>query len=282
MKERLNRCLQTFIILLLLIPLYIFPIVKADSNVEANYTNTNTNTYNEYYMDNDENNGNFFTSIYFFCFVFVIIILLIFSPKEMAKKQENYNKYIKYEFMDITPERLEEILPGESIDFLKQELFLHFIELQNARMNFDYNELRQLCTDELYNTYVSKLEMLELKHCQNIMHNFNFIDAKIKNIEIVNNEIVLTVFMCVDFYDYTINTKTNKITKGNNGSKVLNNYIMTFVKEKENKKKKKRTCPNCGAPNKNISSGECQYCHSTLITKASRFVLNSKKNINKY
>ena len=54
-----------------------------------------------------------------------------------------------------------------------------------------------------------------------------------------------------------------------------------FVKGKENNKKKIKTCPNCGAPNNSVTSTECPYCHSTLVTKASRFVLSSKKNINK-
>ena len=81
-------------------------------------------------------------------------------------------------------------------------------------MNFEYDRLRSLCTDELYNSYLSQLDTLKLKHGQNIMHNFECLDTKITNIEEVNNEIVLTVFMCVEFYDYVINTKTNKIISG--------------------------------------------------------------------
>ena len=293
MKEQIKQYLKILLIIIILfIPLYISPIVKADSGWDTSYDSGGSFDYDynyDYDYDSDYEyhgyysggNSNFFTSSMFFYFMVIVIILLIFSPKEMIKNPESPNKYIRYEFQDISQDLFAKKLPNESMALLKQEMFLHFIETQNAWMNFEYEELRSLCTDELYNSYQSQLETLKLKNGQNIMHDFNCHDIKITNIEEINKEIVLTVFMCIEFYDYVTNTKTKKIIRGNNSKTVLNNYIMTFVKEKDSKNKKSKKCPNCGAPNKNITSGECPYCNSTLVTKASRFVLSSKKNINR-
>lgn len=289
MKQSIKKYFKIFLaIIIFTIPLYIAPIVNADSGWDTSYDSGGSwDSGGSYGGRGSWDSGGSYggggsgilDDVFLLYFTVFIILVLVICPKKIVKEEENLNKYIRYQYLDITPEHLEKYLPQESIAFIKQEMYLHFIEIQNAWMNFEYERLRSLCTDELYNSYLSQLYTLKLKHGQNIMHNFEYLDAKITNIEEINNEIVLTVFMCIEFYDYVINTKTNKIIRGNNSKKVLNNYIMTFVKEKETKRKNKK-CPNCGAPNKNVTSGECEYCHSTLVTKASRFVLSSKKNIN--
>lgn len=288
MKQSLKKYFKVLLaIIILAIPLYIAPIANADSGWDSSYGGGGSYGGGSYGGGSWSSGGSYGGSsygngiddIFLLYFTILIILVLVLSPKEMAKEKDNPNKYIRYEYLDITPEHLDEYLPQESIAFIKQEMFLHFIEIQNAWMNFEYDRLRTLCTDELYNSYLSLLETLKLKHGQNIMHNFECLDTKITNIEEINGQIVLTVFMCVEFYDYVINTKTKKIIRGNNSNKVLNNYIMTFVKGKSTNNKDKK-CPNCGAPHNNVTSGECKYCHSTIVTKASRFVLSSKKNIN--
>ena len=40
------------------------------------------------------------------------------------------------------------------------------------------------------------------------MNEYDNIDTKILDIESVNGEIIMKVFMCVEFFDYVINTKT--------------------------------------------------------------------------
>ena len=298
MSKLIKKYFKILLIIILLIPILISPIVKADSGWDSSYDSggswdsggsyDSSSSYDydyeyDYYYNGSSSTSDSYSNRDKILIIF-IIITITFALAYIAIYQESYtppenkNKYIKYEFLDISQRLFDTILPNESIALLKKELFIHFIETQNAWMNFEYKELRNLCTDELYNSYMTQLETLKLKHGQNIMHDFNCIDMKITNIEEINDEIILTVFLCVEFYDYVINTKTNKIIRGTNSKRILNNYLMTFVKEKNYKNKK---CPNCGAKNENITSGECPYCNSTIVTKASKFVLNSKKNINR-
>ena len=40
-------------------------------------------------------------------------------------------------------------------------------------------------------------------------------------------------------------------------------------------------CPHCGAPVEFVTSGKCEYCNSTIVKKASKFVLSKKTNVNR-
>ena len=152
-----------------------------------------------------------------------------------------------------------------------------FIDIQTAWMNFDYNALSKLCTNELYNSYKTQLETLKLKKGQNIMSDFELLEAKVTRLIEDEQFITVTVYMKITFYDYVINTQTKKVTRGTDTRRLTNNYIMTFVKAKENTQNLK--CPKCGAE---IENGvkTCPYCRSKLTYANEEFVLSKKTNIN--
>ena len=66
-------------------------------------------------------------------------------------------------------------------------------------VSIDYDALREYCTDELYNTYVSQLETLKLKNGQNIMSDYQNLDMKITNITSENNVVSLIVYAEIRF-----------------------------------------------------------------------------------
>lgn len=86
-------------------------------------------------------------------------------------------------------------------------MFKTFVNIQNAWMDFNYDKLRELCTDELYNSYKTQLEILKAKDGQNIMSDYQNLETKIIDIEVQNGILTMQVFMKVCFFDYVINTK---------------------------------------------------------------------------
>lgn len=58
-----------------------------------------------------------------------------------------------------------------------------FIHIEESFMNFDYDRLRVLLTDELYNMYYNWLESLKLKDERKIMSDFT-----IRGIELVDKK----------------------------------------------------------------------------------------------
>lgn len=219
----------------------------------------------------------------FYTFIFLLIMVIIFLYAIHCGKKTNstgsttFMKTKSDLFMDVANETVEELLPGYTLNSLKKELFDKFIDIQMAWMNFDYDMLRKLCTDELYNSYLAQLEVLKAKNGKNIMEYFENVASKITSIHEENGLITIQVFMAVSFYDYVINTTTNSVTRGNKNRKILNNYQMTFVISPSSSIDK---CPSCGAPIKEGSSTTCAYCDSTIVKKSNDFVLSKKTNIN--
>src|SRR5699024_1121310 len=99
----------------------------------------------------------------------------------------------------IDSERITSILPNETLESLKKMTYQKFIDIQEAWMNFDYDALSKLCTNELYNSYKTQLETLKLKKGQNIMSDFELLDAKVTRLIEDDQFITLTVYMKITF-----------------------------------------------------------------------------------
>jgi predicted lipid-binding transport protein (Tim44 family) len=158
--------------------------------------------------------------------------------------------------------------------------FENFVAIQNAWMEFDYDKLRELCTDELYNTYTSQLDTLKIKNGKNVMSDFDQEEIKIMGIKKQDKLVTVEVYLRITFYDYVINQKSKEVIRGTKDHKLTNNYEMQFVRKQDNSKKKTK-CPNCGAEIDTVTSTKCEYCGSTIVVDANEFVLSKKTNINR-
>ena len=154
---------------------------------------------------------------------------------------------------------------------LLEEAYEIFIETQIAWMNFDYDKLREVTTDNLYNTYYNQLQSLKIKEQINVMHDFELIRYEL--VEKVNNDGVNTikVELEVEFYDYISNDKGVCI-RGNNFEKVHMLYDLTYVYSE----KAIEECPNCNAP---ISSSDsiCSHCRANIPSVRGKMKLSTKQ-----
>ena len=178
-------------------------------------------------------------------------------------------------YFDISPEIAASYGIGD-LAVLKLELYQKFVDIQNAWMNFDYPTLQKLCTNELYNMYKEQLEVLKLKHRQNVMSDFRSENVVITNIKEENDNIIVEVYMRVAFIDYIINTDTNEVVKGDNAFKIRNEYIMEFVKSSLYQGETVH-CPNCNNEVHINASGRCEYCGSIIVKDSKEFVLSKKQ-----
>ena len=81
--------------------------------------------------------------------------------------------------------------------------------------------------------------------------------------------------MQVSCYDFIIDTRTNKVLRGNSSKINIYNYELTFVRTKDIKETD--ICPMCSAPVEGNNSGVCEYCKSTLINNDYTLVMSKKK-----
>ena len=270
---------KLFVFLLVITPFVVVMNVKADSGWDTDYDSGGSwsSSSSSSSWDSDSSYSGSGGSLSFEAFIILLAIFLIFAL--LSKKKNNGSNILSNSaYQDISEESLKAILPNLTLGYLKNMAFGKFVEIQNAWMEFDYDKLRELCTDELYNSYISQLDVLKLKNGKNIMSDFKVLETKITNVVEQNGNVSITVYMRISFYDYVINTLNNTVTRGSNSTKVTNQYIMTFVRSKDSINKD-ISCPNCGAPVTANTSGECEYCGSTIVKDANDFVLSKKTNI---
>ena len=144
-----------------------------------------------------------------------------------------------------------------------------FYEVQMAWMNFDYTKLKELCSDELYNSLRRELEEIEKKKEKNIMKDFKV--NKVAVIEMNNYADKLEIVMMLDvsFYDYIID-KHKFVIRGSSTKKINNIYNLTYQKKYE----RLDNCPSCGAKVTSNLNSNCEYCGSILINNNKDFVLS--------
>lgn len=87
-------------------------------------------------------------------------------------------------------------------------------------MEFDYDKLKELLTDELYNTYEMDLEVLKTKNPKNIMKDFELVNIKMISLEESNDIYIAKVIMEVKFIDYVENKDSHIILRGGATKKV--------------------------------------------------------------
>ncbi len=194
--------------------------------------------------------------------ILVVFIVLAFLFRYFEGMSKKVNTRLRNEcYAKLTPDEKA----------LLDECYKIFCDVQIAWMDFDYDKMRELVTDELFNQYQNQLKQLELKGEKNIMEDFELIEAEISPSKIEAGHEEIDVKMTVTFYDYIANNK-NRIVRGNGNVKVRMIYALTFIRDT----KAIHNCPNCNAELKEGQS-VCEYCHAHIQSVTSKLKLAKKK-----
>ena len=203
--------------------------------------------------------------------IFILIGIFLIWPSSGSAKS---NPVINDIYFDMDIHKLQNILPNETLDSLKEMAVNKFVEIQNAWMDFDYDTLKKCCTDELYNSYYEQLEVLKAKKQKNIMSDFKTIKICITDVVESEKFINVQVFLKIAFYDYIVNDK-GEVLHGSKDTKIMNHYKLNFLRAKDVSVK---NCSSCGAEITNPAAKVCPYCRSKIVFPPSQFVLSKKSN----
>ena len=201
-----------------------------------------------------------------------IALFITFLIRRIRRNTENNSKQFD-NYYDVSNEVFKKYFDSD-IAVTKNQIYNKFCDVQNDWMNFNYDGLRKLCTDELFNQYKTLLEALKLKNEQNIMSDFKLNKIKIYNISERNGIISVYVFLEVSFKDFVINCESNKIVRGDDKVIFSNAYLLEFIKGKNSKI---ISCPSCGALVDVVSSKVCSHCKNTIVNSSDDLILSSKK-----
>ncbi len=222
-----------------------------------------------YHYSSSSGSSNFMTYLY----LFIILAILAVEIAEAAReKKEDDKPLVENEY---AVNNIMKVLPDFNKDEFYKMAYNHFVSVQEAWMNFDYDKLRSLLTDELFNTYKSQLKTLSIKKQKNIMTDFEKVDIVINRFQVSEKEYAFTVTLRVKFYDYLVDSN-DKVLRGKKNKRMVMTYNLTFVKSKSDKQ---NNCPNCGAKLDSSASNVCPYCNSVIVSNTHGYVLSKKEAI---
>ena len=204
------------------------------------------------------------------------ILLVVLSTKNSKIRRQRKEQEIKELFKPMNQEVVNQIIPNFNIEEFNFKAYQIFYDVQMAWMNFEYDKLKELLTDELYNNYVMQLDALKLKNHKNTMKEFELIEICLNNLKEENDRYIAEVYLNVKFYDYVENIKTRMILRGTPNRKLNNIYKLTFIRTKD-ETNNVNECPQCGAPVHGNSNGICEYCKSKLVNDNYDWIMSKKE-----
>lgn len=170
----------------------------------------------------------------------------------------------------------EEFSPLEFKDFANQVL----VNIQKAWQDKDFDAMRNMESDALYNVHAKQLEEYVKNKKTNCMTNLKIKDTKIAKYEKNGDYDCIHVKIHAMIRDYVVDDASGKVIEGDSKTTFIRDYDLTFIRRSGVKSKGSYTdtltkCPNCGADIKLSSSGQCEYCKSVVTNGDHKWVLNA-------
>ena len=203
-------------------------------------------------------------------------LIILLSRKSLKIQKQKKEQQIKLMFKSMEQDAVNQVIPNFNIEEFNFKTYQIFYDVQMAWMNFDYDKLKELLTDELYNNYAMQLDALKLKKHKNTMRDFELIEICLNNLKEENDKYIAEVYLNVRFIDYVENIKTGMILRGTPNRKLNNIYKLTFIRTKD-ESNNINECPRCGAPVEGNSTGICEYCKSKLVNDNYNWVMSKKE-----
>ena len=171
-------------------------------------------------------------------------------------------------------QEIQKYFPDMNERSLIEKLVNIFIDVQEAWMLFDDDSLKKYCSDVLYNSYKSDLDVLKMKNEQNIMNDFKLEACNIKSIREEKGLVVIDLYLHLTFRDYVVDGEGNVI-KGDYNKRVHNQYNLEYIISKN---ASDNICPSCGAK---LEAGvdKCNYCNTLINKDYINIVLNRKEEL---
>lgn len=231
--------------------------------------------------------------------IIVILILVAISKskdKKVAKMDDEVIPTYTVGNQNLTMEnhddevsrRIKEQDKDFDIEEFKAFAKTTFIKLQNAWTERDWEKVRVLESDKLFEQHKAQLQGYIDNNQINVIERIMVNEAHLYNFTQVQGKDTLTIDLKTRMADYIIDASTKKVIRGDKFKETYHIYRLTFVKtekakvpegeetdKKEEKATKTTNCPNCGAPTEITSTGRCPYCHSVITTKEYDWVLDN-------
>ncbi|MCI9434635.1 MAG: TIM44-like domain-containing protein [Bacilli bacterium] len=151
-----------------------------------------------------------------------------------------------------------------------------FVMLHISLMTNNLDRVKHFISNKVFNNFNERLNNLNNNNQIQMFDELNVKSTEIQNIEITNDNFIITVKLTSRYMDYVINKDTKKLISGNNSHRIEKTNILTFTKIRDFKiQDSVRKCPSCSA-NMNVNNtGKCEYCGTIYNNKDYDWILEN-------
>ncbi len=174
------------------------------------------------------------------------------------------------DYLTLPIETLKEKDPNFNEQVLLEKVGNQYIQMQNAWQNKDWEPMRAIMTDALYNQMARQLQALIDAKQTNFVERIAVLETRIVRYAIEADNDVLVVRLSTRITDYTQDDRTGSIINGSMTRELFMVYDWKLIRQKDKKTLNQPSvtqisCPNCGAPLDINHTGKCPYC-GTIVT----------------
>jgi hypothetical protein len=210
--------------------------------------------------------GNLFTVI-----IIVIVVVIVLRYMRSGQQGGGQNVYTAAQEEPGLPlVTLTDKDPNFNEQALLEKVGNQYIQMQNAWQEKEWEPMRAIMTDALYNQMARQLQALIDAKQTNHVERIAVLETRIVRYAIEADNDVLVVRLSTRITDYTTDDRTGNIISGSTTRELFMVYDWKLIRQKDKKTLNQPSvtqisCPNCGAPLDINHTGKCPYC-GTIVT----------------
>ncbi|MFR9207515.1 MAG: TIM44-like domain-containing protein [Lachnospiraceae bacterium] len=216
----------------------------------------------------------------------VIIVIAVVIGVTKQKKGSNKSGYAANSAANSPGLPISELLkkdPAFSEAEFLDRIGNMYVQMQNAWQNKQWEPMRALMTDNLYNQFNRQLNDLINRGYTNYIEKICVMDSSIVKYAQDEKNDILTVQLTARIIDYTVDA-AGKLISGNRNMEKFLTYEWTLTRDKSAVTISKEgtqtvSCPNCGAPVDINKSAKCDYCGTIVTINSADWVISSIRGI---
>lgn len=206
----------------------------------------------------------------------IVIIVCIFILKKLSLEEKEY--------MEVSDQYLKNIGKDYNKDMFASWATQTYINIIQSVMNEDYNFLRDILSDDLYNNYLIGIKNCRDRRVKSIVDDIKPIFSKLVNLKVQGDTEIAKVWMKLSYIEYVKDISPlpedaevtgDRIISGSKNNRLEKEYILTFVKV--HTPKETVVCPNCGNVSKIIDKSLCIKCSSNIVPRQYHWVMIGKE-----
>lgn len=219
----------------------------------------------------------------------IFIVAMVFINANKQKANGNAGGVNPYSNSGFAPNRaidegsviarIQEIDPNFSAEHFKTYASEVYLSVQEAWERKEWSVVRPFESNALFNVHNRQLkEYIDAKKT-NYLNMQNIRNITLANFKVDGEREVLKVKLDASLLDYVLDDTSGAVIEGSKTQYQHRSYALEFIRttgvlSDTTKDINTTNCPNCGAPTKVTSSGECEYCKSIITTGEFGWVLN--------